>query len=278
MIESVGYVNGDYVPASQVAIPVADPRFAWGAVITDRLRTFKGRPFRLEDHLRRFRLSCELARVPQPRTDAELDRAIRRLIRENWAEHELSVICLAAPGPFLIVHTQPIDKERTASLQRSGVRLVSVKVPQAVDPRIKHRSRLDWWIASEKVRAIDPGAEPLLVEPGTGHARETPTANVLAVLAGVVTSPPSGTILEGISLGVVRELCQKLVVPFAERLFTTNELGTASEVLMTNTTYCVAGVSRLDGRTVPFPGPIFGRLLDAWSEFVGVDLRPQAGC
>jgi branched-subunit amino acid aminotransferase/4-amino-4-deoxychorismate lyase len=279
MSSSLAYANGGFVSAAEVAIPLEDAGFVWGAVVTDRLRTFSGRPFRLDDHLRRFRQSCERARVPQPRPDSELAAVSERIIAENWAGHDLSVIWLAmpgpahGPGPTLIAYTQPIDANRIARLHRAGAYLVTSPAALAVDPQIKHRSRLPWWIATRVAHERHPDAEPLFMDPATRHVLETPTANLVAVLDGVVTSPPTGTILDGVSLGVVRELCRGLAIPFAERPLAVPDLHRASEILLTNTTYCLAGVSRFDGRAVPFSGPILNRLLDAWTELVGTDVR-----
>jgi branched-subunit amino acid aminotransferase/4-amino-4-deoxychorismate lyase len=278
MSEPIAFVNGRFVPAAQVAIPLSDAGLVWGAVVTDRLRTFGGRPFRLDEHVQRFRQSCELARVPQPRPRSELAAVAERLIAENWAGHDLSIVWLATPGPgsepTLVAYTQPIDLSRIDRLRRHGGCLVTSPAGLAIDPRIKHRSRLPWWIATRD--AYELGAEPLFVDPA-GHILETPSANVVAVLNGVLTSPPAGTILDGISLRVVRELCRSRAIPLAETPFTVSDLDQASEVLLTNTTYCVAGVSRIDDRPVPFPGPILNRLLDAWTELVGVDVGAAAG-
>ena len=273
MTQPLGYINGRFLPAAEIALPILDRGFLWGAVVTDRLRTFDRRLFRLADHLRRFRQSCDLARVPQPRTDAELTAVSERLVAESWAGRELALVWLATPGPTLIAYAQPVDTARVARLHRDGARLISTRVGASVDPRVKHRSRLPWWIAANEAHDRDPDAEPLFLDQVTGHVLETPTANVLAVLDGVVTSPPTGTTLDGVSLGVVRELCQSHAIPFAERPLALADHERASEVLLTNTTCCVAGVSRLDGRPVPFPGPILHRLLDAWTELVGVNVR-----
>lgn len=273
MTQPVGYINGRFGPAVEIALPIHDRGFLWGAVIIDRLRTFDRRLFRLDEHLHRFRQSCDLARVPQPRVDAELAAISERLIEESWAGQDLGLVWLATPGPTFIAYAQPIDSVRTSRLHRHGAHLRSVRVPAAVDPQVKHRSRLNWWIAAQQVRDGDPLAELLVLDPRTDHVLETPTANVVAVLDGIVTTPPTGTVLPGVSLGVVRELCQAHAVPFAERPLTVEDLGRASEVLLTNTTYCIAGVSRINERPVPFPGPILNRLLDAWTELVGVDVR-----
>jgi branched-chain amino acid aminotransferase len=205
-----------------------------------------------------------------------------RLLSENWAGEDLSLIWFATPGPpakpsslTLIAYTQPLAHEHHTRLHRTGAPVVMAPCRPPIDPRIKHRSRLAWWIAARDVSASDATAEPLFVDPSTGHILETPTSNLLAVLDGVVTSPPTGTVLEGVSLAVVRELCGGHSIPFAERPLVTTDLAQASEILLTNTSYCVAGVSQIDGRPMPFPGPILNRLLDAWTELVGADVRPR---
>jgi len=281
MTKPVGYVNGRFVPLANIAIALDDAGFVWGATVTDRLRTFGGRLFRLEAHLARFRQSCHLARVPLSVADADLAEVSRQLVAQDFTGRELSLVWLATPGqpvsgPTLIAYTRPLDENRIARLHASGARLATAAAGVAVDPRIKHRSRLNWWVAAADARERDPEAEPLLLDRVSGHVLETPTANVLAVLDGVVTSPMTGTVLPGVSLTVVRELCQAHAIPFAEQALTVGDLGVASEVFLTNTTYCVAGVARLDGRPVPFPGPILNRLLDAWTERVGTPVRVAA--
>lgn len=275
----IGYINGRFAPVAEIAIPLDDAGFVWGATVTDRLRTFGGRLFRLADHLARFRQSCNLACVPQPRSDAEVAAASERLVVENGNGNDLSLVWLATPGraePTLIAHTQPLDGSRIARLDREGAQLMTMPAAVGIDPRVKHRSRLPWWVATHQAREVDPDAEPLFLDPASAHVLETPTANLLAVLDGVVTSPPTGTVLPGVSLAVVRELCQALAVPFIERSLVVADLHRATEVLLTNTSYCVAGVSRLDGRAVPFPGPVLHRLLNAWIQLVGTNVRPSA--
>jgi branched-subunit amino acid aminotransferase/4-amino-4-deoxychorismate lyase len=277
----IGYINGRFVPLADISIPLDDAGFVWGATVTDRLRTFCGRLFRVDEHVARFRRSCELARVRQPAADLDLAAISSRLVDENWAVEDLAVIWLATPGrpatgPTLIAYTQPLDANRIARVYRTGLRVVTTETRPALDARIKHRSRLNWWIATDEARAQEPEAEPLFFDAASGHVLETPTANIVAVFDGVITSPPTGTVLPGVSLNVVRELCHAQAIAFVERPLTVADLRVASEVLLTNTSYCVAGVSGIDGRPVPFPGPLLNRLLDAWTELVGTDVRPPA--
>jgi branched-subunit amino acid aminotransferase/4-amino-4-deoxychorismate lyase len=285
MASPLAYYNGRFVPVQAVSVSLDDVGFVWGATVTDRLRTFDGHLFAVDAHLRRFRQGCELARVPQPVPSAQLGRISERLVRENRQAGELSAVWIATPGPVsgagvnpaptLVVYTTPLDLRAFARQSREGVRLVPTSAALGVDPRVKHRSRLPWWIARQDVHARDPVAEPLFVEPGSGAVLETPTANVLAVVDGAVVSPPRDRILGGVSLGVVEDLCRQVGLPFAERAITLNDLWRAAEVFLANTTYCLAGVSHLAERKMPFPGRTVHRLLEAWSQWVGVYIRRQ---
>jgi branched-subunit amino acid aminotransferase/4-amino-4-deoxychorismate lyase len=143
-----------------------------------------------------------------------------------------------------------------------------------VDPRIKQRSRLHWWLADREAHDREPGAIALLLGLD-GHVTETAGANFLAILDGVVCSPPRRTILEGISLRVVEGLCGELGIAFAERPLSREACLGASEALLTSTPYCVAGVAGLDGQALAWPGPVLGRLLALWGEKVGVDIARQ---
>ena len=45
--------------------------------------------------------------------------------------------------------------------------------------------------------------------------------------------------------------------------------------ILAGTGFCLAGVRRIDGVELPWPGPVFRRLLAAWSGLVGVDVEGQ---
>ena len=70
--EPLAYLNDWFLPERLACLALNDAGFIWGATVTDLCRTFRRRPYRLADHLARFRRSCELALVPQPVPDDEL--------------------------------------------------------------------------------------------------------------------------------------------------------------------------------------------------------------
>src|SRR4051812_27163681 len=238
MPEPLAYLNGRYLPQSQAALTLHDAGFVFGATVTDLARTFRRQPFRLADHIARFRRSCTLCRVPLPPDDAELKEIAERLIDHNAgllaAGQELALVLFATPGPIgyylgqpgspgdgpptLGLHTFPLPLARYRPLFADGARLVvppTRHVPAAsVDPRAKMRSRMSWWIAEQEAKDIEPGASALLLD-ADGFVTETAAANVLIVRDGTVLSPPRSCILGGVSLQVVEELCAELGIPFA---------------------------------------------------------------
>ena len=108
-----------------------------------------------------------------------------------------------------------------------------------------------------------------------GFVTETAAANFLIVRDGTVVSPPRTSILGGVSLLVVEELCRDLGVPFVERPLTLDECLGADEAWLASSPYCLAGVREIDGAALPWPGKLLQSFLSAWGERVGVDIRRQ---
>jgi branched-chain amino acid aminotransferase len=291
----LAYLNGRFLPQEDAGLSLDDAGFVFGATVTDLCRTFRHRLFRLEHHVTRFRQSCDLARIPQPVEDREIIRLAEKLASKNSAllreEQDLVLVMFATPGPMghyagrdgngpptLGMHTFPLPFSRYAPLFQRGAHLVvpsTQAVPvSSIDPRIKHRSRLHWWIAGQEAEQMEQGAWALVLD-ANGNVTETAAANFLIVKDGTVYTPPRSTILNGISLLTVEEICQQLDIPFQEKSLELNDCLNAEEALLTGTAFCVAGVSRINGRPIPWPGKIFEQLLEAWNRRVGMDIRAQ---
>jgi branched-subunit amino acid aminotransferase/4-amino-4-deoxychorismate lyase len=293
----LAYLNGQFIPQEEARLSIDDAGFIFGATITDLCRTFRHRLFRLKDHVARFRQSCRLAHIPQPVRDEDIIQIAGELTARNTTalanDLDLVLVMFATPGPIgyysghesnrdksstFGMHMFPLPLDRYAPLFRRGVHLVVPSVRQAVtstvDPRIKHRSRLHWWIASQEAQQIEESAWALLPD-ASGNITETAAANFLIVKDGVICTPPESTVLGGISLLTVEEICQELQLPFQERRLTVQDCLEADEALLTGTAFCVAGVSQLNGHSIPWPGKVFERLLDAWNKRVGLDVRAQ---
>jgi len=286
MPEPLAYLNGRFIPQSQLSIPVGDAGFVFGATATEFVRTYNGQLFRLDDHIERFRQTSELCRIPLSTSDAELKSAAVRLAGSNWTEcdKELALIMFATPGALahyggpaarstLAMHTFPLPLERYEQLFIEGARLVvpAIRNVTAIDPRAKMRSRMHWWIAEQQAKEIDPQAWALLFD-AEGYVTETGAANILIVSKGTVVSPPSKSILNGITLRVARDLCRQLAIPFSERLLSLAECQSADEAFLTGTGFGLAGVKSIDGVEIGWPGPLTRQLQAAFSKQVGLNI------
>jgi branched-chain amino acid aminotransferase len=298
MTEPLAYLNGRLLPQSQAHLTLHDAGFVLGATVTDLCRTYNHRLFRWPDHLRRFRASCEAALVPQPPSDEELTRLAEQIVTHNarllGPGQDLALVLFATPGPVgyylgepggpgdgpptLGIHTFPSPLARYAHLFTTGARLVIPTIRHVgaacVDPRIKHRSRLHWWLADRRARLQEPGASALLLDT-QGYVTETAAANFLLVRGGAVLCPRRSTILAGISLQVTQELCLDLGIAFQEENLTVAACLGADEALLTGTSFGLAGVSRINDHALAWPGAVYQRLLAAWCEAAGTDIASQ---
>lgn len=286
------YSNGQWIPADRLAVAVTDVGFLLGATITERLRTFRGAVFRLEEHLRRMRRSLEIIGLDGAAITEELAAAVPEFVARNRghiaADDDWTIIAFATPGvsgsgrPTVCVHGWPLAFGEWADLYDRGVQTVISDVRQVPDncwpSELKCRSRMHYYLAERRAAARLPRARAILLDQ-EGFVAESTTANVLVYRQGEgLSSPPDDHILVGISLGVVHELAGRLGIPFMRRRISVADLAAADEVMLTSTSVCVLPVVECDGRPIGDgkPGQAFQRLLTAWCEMVGVDIAAQA--
>jgi branched-chain amino acid aminotransferase len=208
-----------------------------------------------------------LGNFPPP--DPKSANSERKRGDDPGADHE--------PSTFGM-HTFPLPFARYRPWIKDGVILAtpSVRAMPAVcvDPHIKQRSRMHWWLAQQEVSRTHPGAQALLLDLD-GNVTETASSNFLLVKDSALVSPQRDGILDGISLGVVTELAAKLGIPMRFRQIGLDECYAAEQAILTCTSYCIAGVRQINDRAIPWPGPMLQRLAEAWSAAVGVEIHRQ---
>ena len=163
--------------------------------------------------------------------------------------------------------------ERGAHIVTPSIRHVP---PQCLDPKIKNRSRLHWWIADQQTHLVDPHAVTVLLDLD-GNVTEASGANFLIVCDNTVVAPSPRNILHGISMKTVEQLCPKIGIGYEQREFQLFNVVTADEALLATTPYCLAPVTQVNGKPIGEgkPGPVFAKLMAAWSELVGMDVMKQ---
>ncbi|MCR4414947.1 MAG: aminotransferase class IV [Thermoguttaceae bacterium] len=293
----LAWLNGRFFPASEAVISPVDAGFVQGTTVAEQLRTFSGRLFHLDDHLIRLRRSLEIVGVDPGLGHEDFAALAQELVARNHRllapGDDLGLSIFVTPGlyagyggasgvPTVCLHTYPLPFRFWAEKYRTGQALVVTKVqqvPAACWPAsLKCRSRMHYYLADRRAAEIDPGARAVLVD-REGMITEASTANIVLYREheGLVT-PPRSNILHGISLQVVEQLGLTMGLATHARRFRADEVASADEVFLTSTPFCLLPVTRLDRRPIcgGVPGPMFRRLLAAWSAQVGLDIEAQA--
>lgn len=287
------YLNGRWLSARELSIPLDDLGFQLGVTIVERLRTFGGEPFRVAEHVRRLRRSLEIVGWEPERIADEVESLIHEFTSRNarliapgddWA-----IVAFVTPGnsydarrPVVCVHGFPLPFASWVEQFATGVAGVIVDVRQTPTncwpAELKCRSRMHYYLADREAARRQPEARAVLLDQ-QGFVSEATTANVVAWYAdrGLVTPRLDG-VLPGISQQVLFELADELGIARSEADLTPDEFAAADEAYFTSTSICMLPLVSLAGRPLGAgcPGPTFAKLLAAWSQRVGVDIAEQA--
>jgi branched-chain amino acid aminotransferase len=300
MSEPLVFLNGRMVPASQAHVAVYDAGLVLGATITELVRTFRKQLFRLDDHLVRLAHSLHYVRFDIGLSMDQLGQIVRGLVAHNAdlmsSDDELGLVIFVTAGeyptyagsaagnvrttPTVCAHTFPLPFELWAKKMRTGAHLVTPSTrhvpPQCYDPKMKCRSRMHYYLADQEARLVDPNASALLLDLD-GNVAETSAANFLMVQEKSIVSPSLRNTLPGVSRAMVIELAGKLGIPFEVRDFQPFDAINADETFLASTPYCLMPVTKINGLPIGGgrPGPVYQRLIEAWSQLVGLDVIDQ---
>ena len=288
MTHPLAYLSGRFLPTNEATLSGFDLGIVSGVTITDFCRTYHHRLFRHPAHVARFRRDCDACFVPLSASDETLFAIAAQLVAHNGPllqpGDELALITFATPGPIggpptLVMHTTALPASRYQEILDEGVSLAVVGHHAAdagdlAPPRHKHRSRLHWWRAERMLPR--PGEVALLLDGPGGCVTETAIGNLLVVRDGVVSTPPVGQVLDGISLAVARELCDSLRVQFREERLTRADCLLADEMMLVGSGFGLAGVCSFDGIGIPHPGLLTHRMRKAWESMTSAECKPPA--
>ncbi len=293
----LAYVNGELVLQRDASIHIHDRGFIYADGVFDTLRTFQGKLFRLEEHIDRLLDSLAYARI-----DAGLSR-------QQWAEATESVVAANRPflpegedywvtqrvttgvhhfyaedaeasPPTIIIDCVPLPLRVRASFYVNGVDAVVAArrriPPEALSPNAKTLNYMNMMLAQREVSASSPGAWALMCD-RNGNLAEGAGCNAFFVKKGVVYTPTTEFVLDGISRQVVIELCGKLGIELREEDISPYRGATADEAFLTSTSLCAVPLGSLNGRRLPdgVPGPVTKRIMEAFSDLVGMDYVGQ---
>lgn len=265
---------------------VFDHGFLYGEGVYEVLRTYGGRPFLFDRHMRRLRNSASMLSLPVPLTDRELDRRCREtMIAAGLGERgreayirilvtrgigELSYDPAVCPAPSVVVIVKPhVDPPREVFEQGVAVALVSIirNHPGTVNPCIKSNNLLNNALAMQE--AARRGGFEGVMRNHRGELAEATQSNLFIVKDGAALTPPiDAGLLPGITREFLFEVGRNTGIPVREAVLNDPDLFGADEVFLTSTTRGIVPVVRVDDKPVGsgVPGPVTRTLLQAFLE------------
>ena len=267
------WLDGALVDEEAARVSARDHGFLVGDGVFETLRVYAGEPFDLEEHL--ARLAESAAAMGLELGGHDLARAARDVLEENaLADARMRITVTSGGGPaglargdgpptVLVVAAPLTPWPPTSSAIVSRVR----RDEHSPLAGVKTISLAESVVALSEARAA--GADEALLLNLAGDVCEATTANVFAVRDGVPVTPPLDS---GCLAGITRE--HVLALGGEERALGPEDVRGADEAFLTSSTREVQPLVAIDGRPVGAgrPGPVTGRLADAYSEMVAARL------
>jgi branched-chain amino acid aminotransferase len=274
-------VNGDLVHRDRAGVSPFDSAVQGGDAVWEGLRLYRGRIFKLREHLDRLRGSALALAFEQIPDHDSIIREIRRTLEANGMTDGVHIRLtlsrgvkitsgmdprLNQSGPTLIViaeHKPPVYETGGLTLITSSVRRFP---PDCLDPKIHHANLIQSILA--KIEANVAGADDAVMLDIRGFVAETNATHLFLVSDGTVATSRTVACPEGITRTTVLELCREHDIPHRVADLSLTELYRATEVFCTGTMGELAGVICVDGRTIGegVVGPVTRRLSDLYRE------------
>ncbi|MBI5192917.1 MAG: branched-chain-amino-acid transaminase [Nitrospirae bacterium] len=271
------YINGSLIPGSEAKVSVFDRGFLYGDGVFETLRSYNGVIFHCDDHLERLFESADGISLTCPFTKEYLKEALYRTLKENNLKNAYLRLTItrgeSEPGLEIVQSIEPtviiIPKEFNGypeSLYLTGIHAAVVNTrrtpPSSLNPAIKSINFLNNIIARAEAKAL--GATEGIMLSTEGYVAEGTTSNIFIVKDSIIKTPSLETgILNGVTRSVVINLARENQITVIEEPFYPDELYNADECFITNTTYEIMPVTRLNGRSVGNgrPGEITKKLI-----------------
>ncbi len=300
MVQRLVYFNGDFIPEIEARISIFDCALMYGDMVFEMTRTFGQKPYRLRQHLERLYASLDYVQIDCGLTIDQMEEVTHATIERNLPAvegydiqimHDVTrgglglydTLIKEGTAPIVSINVLPLVRHTGGGSAKYEEGSHFVITPQQsvpsryIDPKAKNRSRLYYKIAELQAAQMEEGANALLTDE-RGFITEGTGNNFLLVRGGVILTPRPHNILRGVSREACMELAGKLDIPVREVDLDPYDVRDADEAWHTSTTVCMQPITRFDFRPVGDgkPGPIYRKLLAAWSEEVGVDIAGQA--
>lgn len=282
------WLDGKIVPVGEARVSVFDHGLLYGDGIFEGIRSYNGRIFERDAHLRRFFDSAKGIRLQLPYTYDQISQALDDALEANGLAHPdkdayLRMVCTRGVGvlgispvrtwkPQLYLIASSIAMY-PAEMYEKGMPVIMSSYTRnhsnALPARIKSLNYLNNILA--KIEAHDADCGEAIMMNNQGYVAEATGDNVFIVRDGQLQTPPtSAGILEGITRNTIIRLARQSGIEVVEKDLVRMDLYSADEMFLTGTGAQVIPVTLIDRRPVGSGavGPVTRELMQAYNELV----------
>ena len=290
------YLDGKMVRGKDAVIPLTDRGVQWGDAVYDSIRTYGGRPFQMLYRIDRFFRSMHYARIAPALDKEALRRATEEVIAANLKligpDDDIAVNYYASRGSMdmtngltpagaTAIFCRLVPFASFARFYVRGAPSITPSTrrtpPECLSPKAKVANKMNHFQAEMEARAHDPDAFAIMLDLD-GNITEGTGANFLFVSEGRIKVPDTRLVLSGADMAAIRDMAGEMQLGCDEGTFTPYDVYTAEEAFLTTNSFGILPIVRLNGLPIGAgkPGPVTRRLMDAWSDRVGIDFVDQA--
>jgi branched-chain amino acid aminotransferase len=291
--------NGKIIDEKDAKISIYDSALMFGDTIFEMTRSFKGKHFKLEEHLDRLWCSAKYTRMKIPYDKKQIINAIDEVTNLNSKvfrpEDEHRLLIQMTRGILSIYNDIDVEKGVNFIISDFPLRWtvagmgdlfdegINLAVPHQraipsgyLESRIKSRSRMHLLMANQEVANYKGEHNYPLLLNEDGTIAEGTGYNFFCVKGHDIITPKAKNILRGISRDFVLSFKDELAeYNFIEDDILLYDAIIADECFITATPFCMLPVKSINNISITTDFKIFDLLLDYWSKWVGVNIKEQ---
>ena len=274
-------INGQLIHRNKAGISPFDSVVQGGDAVWEGLRLYRGRIFKLHEHLDRLHTSATALSFPEIPPREKIIEEIKRTLAANKMQDGVHIRLtltrglkitsgmdprLNQSGPTLIIlaeHKAPVYAKTGLTLVTSKIRRPS---PEILNCKIHHANLLNSILA--KIEANNAGADDALMLDTRGFIAETNATHIFIVRKGNVATSHVLACPEGLTRATVIEICAAEKIRCIETDLLPVDVYGADEMFCTGTMGELAGVIKIDNRIIGDGkvGPMTKRLSELYAQ------------
>ena len=256
-------LNGQLIHRDKAGISPFDSAVQGGDAVWEGLRLYRGRIFKLQEHLDRLhRSATALSFAEIPPREKIIDE-IKRTLAANEMQDGVHIRLTLTRGVKITSGMDPrlnqsgstliiLAEHKAPVYTKTGLTLITSKFrrpsPEILDCKIHHANLLNSILA--KIEANNAGADDALMLDTRGFVAETNATHVFIVRKGDVATSRVVACPEGITRATVIEICAAERIRCIETDLSPVDVYGADEIFCTGTMGELAGVIKIDNRII----------------------------